>query len=217
MKKIQCVRFWIKKIQRVRFCIEKFYNQSDFELKVFHLLWFWLKIFTTRQILKRKNTTRHILNLKFYNNSDFDVKFFHLSFWTGSFTTYQVLIWKFFARLSLIWKILIIPNIKLQPSVTTCTLRIVFLRTTINNYSLQHPRLLDNINRHRLNKAFCTRFRKDLHFWFRFGVPLFSLYKLNICRNLLLLIKMMITVPEMLLPHTFVTCFWKKNKMKHVN
>ena len=51
------------------------------------------------------------------------------------------------------------------------------------SYSLQYLRQLDTSTHHRSKKTSCTRFRKDLDFWFCYGVPLYSLYGLDICRN----------------------------------
>ena len=45
------------------------------------------------------------------------------------------------------------------------------------SYSLQYFRQLDNSTRHRPNITSCTRFRKDLDFYFFCGVPfLFSVW-----------------------------------------
>ena len=49
------------------------------------------------------------------------------------------------------------------PKSTTCTFHIVFLHITLYSYRLQNPPQLDNSNRLRSYKAFCTLFRKDFH------------------------------------------------------
>ena len=56
------------------------------------------------------------------------------------------------------------------------------------SYSLENLRQLDNSIRLRSYKTFCTLFRKYLHFWFRYDVPLSSLILLDRRKNLLPLI-----------------------------
>ena len=110
-------------------------------------------------------------------------------------------------------------NLKFSPSPTTCIFHIVFLQKTVYSYSLQYFRHLEIDFRYRSNSTSCTHFGKELDFWFRFpGVPLYSLYVLDICRNLMLLVKIMKKVLKLSLSHTCLTGFWKKvhGKMKHV-
>ena len=55
-------------------------------------------------------------------------------------------------------------------------------------YKLQNFRQLENSIRLRSNNIFCTLFRKDFQFWFRYGVELSSLILLDTCKNQLVLI-----------------------------
>ena len=85
------------------------------------------------------------------------------------------------------------------------------------SYSLYYLRQLNNSIRLRSYTTFCTRFRKDFHFCFRYVVPLFSLNLLDMCKNqLLLVVKLQQLIP--FLSHIFLTSFEKGyDKMKHVN
>ena len=86
------------------------------------------------------------------------------------------------------------------------------------SYSLQYLRQLNNGTRPCSNKTSCIRFRKDLDFWFCYGVPVHSLYGLDICKNLLLLVKVLISILKLLLSDTCLTSFEKDyDKVKHVN
>ena len=76
------------------------------------------------------------------------------------------------------------------------------------NYSLEYLRQLDNSIRLRSYNTFCTRFRKDFHFWFRYVVPLLSLNLLDMCKNQLLLIVKLQQLIQFL-SHTFLTSFEK--------
>ena len=137
----------------------------------------WIENFITCKVWKKnkqrvrfkleKNKTRQVLKY-----------FFRLvRFWMKNLTTCRILNWNFF----------IFSNLKVYPSPTTCTFHIVFFHKTMYSYSLQYLRKPDNSIRHRSNNTSCTHFRKDLDFWFCYGVPLSSGYGLDICRNLLLL------------------------------
>ena len=77
------------------------------------------------------------------------------------------------------------------------------------SYSLQYLRQLDNSTCYRSNNTSCTRFRKDLDFWFPYGVPLCSLYGFDICINLLLPRKLLISILQPLLSQTCLISFWK--------
>ena len=95
-KKIQRVRCWIQGKQRIRFWKKKFPYASDFEINIFRLVGFWIKNFSTCQILnwwKRHRirfwikklkpvrfcsisfTTCQILKRNFFLWSDFQLKF----------------------------------------------------------------------------------------------------------------------------------------------
>ena len=78
-------------------------------------------------------------------------------------------------------------QIKISP--TTCTFHTVFLQRTMNTYSLGYLRHLDKSLRHCSNNTSCFRFRKYSDLWLCYGVSNYSLYGLDIYRNLLLLIK----------------------------
>ena len=86
------------------------------------------------------------------------------------------------------------------------------------SYSLQYLRQLDDSTRHRSNNTSCTRFRKDLNFGICYAVPLYSLYRLDICRNLLLLVKVMILILKLIcLTHVWLVFEKNYDKMKHVH
>ena len=141
-----------------------------------------------------------ILSWKLHYVSDFELKKLQrVRFWIKKLKTCQISNWKFF----------IFSNLKFQPSPTACTSHIVFLHITMYSYSLQYLRQIDNSNRHRSKYTSCTRFRKDLDFWFWYGVPLYSLYGLDISKNLLLPLKKLITTLQLLLSHTYLTSFWE--------
>ena len=65
------------------------------------------------------------------------------------------------------------------PKFTTCTFHI---HITMYCYRLQCLGQLDNSIRHLSNSTFYNIFRKDFQIWFRYGVPLFSLSLLDICK-----------------------------------
>ena len=92
-----------------------------------------------------------------------------------------------------------------ESSPTRSTFSFVFLHVTMYNCSLQYLRQPGNNNRHRSNSTSSTRFRKDHDFWFCYAVPFYSLYGLDICRNLLLLVKLFISILQVLLSHTCLT------------
>ena len=137
----------------------RFLYGSDFELKKKQRVRFLNNLFTTDQFWFEKFTTRQNLNKNFYNVLDFKL------------TTFQL-----------------IQSQSLTQS-HHMYFDIVFFHITLCSYSLQYLRQLDNSNCHRPNNISCTRFRKDLDFWFCYDVPLYSLYGFHICRNLLLPVK----------------------------
>ena len=114
------------------------------------------KIFVKRMILNENFSSSQILNWNIFFWSDFEKKIFRLvKFRINFFTTRQIM------------------NNLLKS--TTCTFDIVFLQITICSYNPQNLRQLDNSIRHRSNNTFCTLFRKEFHFWFRYGNPVSSL------------------------------------------
>ena len=52
-----------------------------------------------------------------------------------------------------------------------------------NHVQLQATIASSNGIRHCSNNTFCTLFRKDFHFWFRYAVPLSFLNLHDICKN----------------------------------
>ena len=95
---------------------------------------------------------------------------------------------------------------------------IVFLHITMYSYSLQYLHQLDKSTRRRQNNISCTRFRKYLDLWFCYDVPLYSLYGLDTCRNMLLLVKLLILILQLPLSHTCLASFDKGyEKIKHVS
>ena len=83
------------------------------------------------------------------------------------------------------------------------------------SYRLQYLRQLDKSIHLRSYNTFCTLFRKDFHFWFRYVVPLLDL--LDLCKNQLLLLVKQQQLKQFL-SHIFLTSFGKGfDKMKHVN
>ena len=168
---------------------------------LFWQAWFCIDYFNTCKILNWKKYNASVLDLKKYSASDFEINFFRLfGLWMKNLTTCQILNWIFF----------IFFNLKFSPSPTTCTIHIVFFHLTMYSHSLQNLRQLDNSTRHRSNNTSCTHFRKDLGFWFCYGVPLYSQYGLDMCRNLLLLVKLLISILQLFLSHTSLTSFWKR-------
>ena len=128
-----------------------------------------------------------ILNHIFFVLSDFESKFFRrVRFYINFSTTCQIL-----------WNL---------PKSTTCTFHIAFLHMIMYSYRLQYLHQLDNSVRLRSYIIFCTLFRKDFHFWFRYGVPALDL--IDMCKNQLLLI---VKLQQLLqsLSHTCLTSFWK--------
>ena len=61
------------------------------------------------------------------------------------------------------------------------------------------PSHLDDKIRHCSNNTSCTHFSKDPDFWFRSFAPLPSLYRLNICWNLLVLVEILISILQLIL------------------
>ena len=121
-------------------------------------------------ILNKNLSSCQILNQIFFVLSDSNSIFLQrVRFWNENFTTRHILNWN---------------NL---PKSTTCTFHIAFLHKTLWSCNPQYLLHLDNSVRHRSNNAFCTLFRKDFHFWFRYGVPLSFLILLDIFKNLLLL------------------------------
>ena len=128
----------------------------------------------------------------FCRKQDFEIEFFRLvRFWINFFATRQIL-----KRNNL-------------PKSTRCIFHIVFLHITMYSYILQYLQL-DNSIRQRSSNTSCTFFRKHFHIWFLYVVPLYSQYGLDICRNSLLLVKLIISILQLLLFHTCVTSFWKR-------
>ena len=139
-----------------------------------------------------------------YYASDFELKIpQRVRLWIKRYSSYQILNWKFYV--SVFDNFLYFWNLKFKPSPTTCSFHIIFLHITMYSYNLQYLRQLDKSIRHRSNNKSCTRVRKDLDYWFRYGVPLYSLYGLDICRKLLLPVKLMKMMLELLLSHTCLT------------
>ena len=85
-----------------------------------------------------------------------------------------------------------------------------------NHVQLQHT--ISSSFRWKYSPSFkqysCARFWKDFEFLFRYGVPLFSLYEVDICRNLLLLENLMLTKLELFLSYTCLSGFRIKILMK---
>ena len=77
-----------------------------------------------------------------------------------------------------------------SPKSTTYIFHNVFLQITMYSFSQQCLRQLDNKIRHLSNNTSCTRFRKEVHPRFCYGLSLFSLDKLDICRNKLLQVRL---------------------------
>ena len=212
----------------------KKYNASEFGLEKIHRVRFWIKNFSTCQILKNclhskitfcfillhENDIFYVLwcffkniflNWKFHYVSGFELKkiqrvrFWNeknkrVTFWNEIFSSCQISNQLFTTRQVFKRNIL--------PKSTTGFFHIAFLHKTIYNYMLQYLRQLDNSIRHRSNNTSCTFYCMDFLFWFRFSVPLYSQFGLDICRNLLLLVKIMISILQM--SHTCLTSFWKR-------
>ena len=158
------------------------------------------KLILKSTILKKKNFLKSkilnekvfiksvILNKKFFVLSDFESKLFRrVRFQTNFSTTRQIL--------------------NSIPKSTTCTFHIACLHKTLYSYRLQYLHQLYNSTRLRSYNTFCTLFRKDFHFWILCVVPLYSQYGLDICRNSLLPVKLMLSILQLLLPHTCLTSF----------
>ena len=107
-------------------------------------------------------------------------------------------------------------DVKFQHSPTTCTFDNVLFHTTTNSYNLPCVRQLAHSSR-RLNTSPSTPFHRGFDFWFRCGVPLFSLYELDIWRNQLLLVGLMMVKLELFLSHACLTVFKDYDKVKHFN
>ena len=103
---------------------------------------------------------------------------------------------------------------KFWPSPITCTFHIVFLHIIMPTYSPQYLHQVDNRIHYRSNKTSCPLFCNDIEFWIRCGVPLYSLYGLDKCRNLLLLKILTISILQLLLSETCPNSFWKKIRYK---
>ena len=123
--------------------------------------WFWIENFSPSQILNQLFSSGQIFNQVFFVLSHFDSTFSQrVKIWIKNFTTRQIL------------------NRNNLPKSTTCTFHIAFLHITMNSHNPQFLRHLDNGIRHHSSKTFCTLFRKDFHFWFRYGtvLQLYSFY-----------------------------------------
>ena len=145
---------------------EKVFVESMILNQFFCLVRFWINFFSSCQTLIQLFSSCQILNQPFFVWSDFDSTFpQRVRIGNKNFTTRQIL------------------NRNNLPKSTTCTFHIAFLHITINSYNPRHLRHLDNGIRHHSSKTFCTLFRKDFHFWFRYGVPLFCLNLLDICKT----------------------------------
>ena len=85
------------------------------------------------------------------------------------------------------------------------------------SYRQKYLLQLDNSIRLRSNNTFCTLFRKDFHFWFRYEDRLFFLNSLDICKNRLLIIVKLQQLIQFS-SHTCLTSVWEGyDKMRHVN
>ena len=141
--------------------------------------------------------------------SDFESELFYsVKIWIENLPTCQILNRKFVNMSDLKQKFFISSNVKIWPSSTTHVFLNVFFHSTKNNYSLQSHRRLD-ISICRSNKSCCTNFHMDFGFWFRCCVSLFFLYELDICKNNLLLLGLMIEKLEAFLIHKCLSSFWK--------
>ena len=158
-----------------------FSKKHDFEEK---------NVFKKHDFEEKINFKKHDFEWKsFCRNHDFQLNFFRLvRFWIKLFSSSHILdkklsrLVKF--RINFFTTRQILNNF---PKSTTCTFHIVFLQITMCNYNPQYLLQLDDSIRHCPNNTFCTLFRKDFHFWCRYGVPLSSLNLLDICKNYLLL------------------------------
>ena len=157
-----------------------------------------------------KNATGQILHWKKYNASSFDlIKIQRVRFSQRIFSSCQILNKKFYNVSDLNMKIFSFFNLKFQLSPTTCTFHIVFLPITMYSYRLQYLRELDKSTRHLSKNTSFTRFCKELDYSFEHGVPFYSLSGLDICKNLLQPVKIMILILKLLLSHIFLTRYWE--------
>ena len=136
-----------------------FWEKHDFESNFFRFVRFWINFFSSCQMSKQKFLVLSVFESTFLKR---------VSFGINHFTTRQIL-----KRNNLL-------------KYTTCTFHIAFLQITKYSYRLQFLRQPDN-NHHRSKNTSCTLFRKDLHFWFRYGATRSSPILLDICENKLLL------------------------------
>ena len=168
-----------------------FYEKHAFVVKISLRVRFW----------NERNTTRQISNWTKYNTSDLEINFFlHRQILNKIFSTCLNIYQVFF----------IFFKLKLLLSPFTYTFHFVLFHKTMYSYSLQYLRQLDNSTHRRSNNSSCTRFCKDLDFWFCYCVPFCSPYGLDICRNLLLLVKLLKSILQLLLSHTCLTSFCEK-------
>ena len=162
------------------------FNTHDIETKTLQRVKFWIKKKRNALFFEFRNLQHVRFGLK---NSQ------RVRFWIEIFPTPQIMNQNIFAFF----------NPKVYFSLTTCTFHIVFLHLTMYKYSLQYLCQLDISIRRHSNNTSCARFCTDLDFLFRYGVPLYSLYGIDICRNLLLPVKLLITILELFLTDTCLT------------
>ena len=159
-----------------------------------------------------KNTTCQILNCKKYNASDFVwKKIQRVRLWKMNFSSCQIFNKKFYKVSDYKLKNFIFFNLKFWPNPTTCTFQIAFLNITTYSHSLHYLRQLENSTHHRSNNTSCSRvFARHLDFWLCYGVRLYSLYGLDTCGNLLLLVNLLISILQLVLSRTCLTSFWRR-------
>ena len=145
---------------------------------LFWKVWFSIQMVTLCQILKWQKHKASDFELKiFFDISDLKMKTFALS-------DFESIISPVFYSSNLV-----------PPHVFFASL---FLDTTMSIYSPHFFRQLGDSIRHRSNNTSCTLFREDFALWSRFGVPLYSLLGFDICRNLLPLVNLMISMLQLL-------------------
>ena len=127
----------------------------------------WNNIFEIRPWIK-KILTCHILNPFIHNASIFESTISQCVRFRISFLP------RVRFRLTFSWFSII--NFNLIPP------QLLFLYTTVSNYSLQYLHQLDGCIRRSKNRC-CTYFHGECQFWFRCVVPLFFLFELDGCRN----------------------------------
>ena len=145
------IMFWFISPRKMRkFCVLRALVKSTISKKIFFLKSMIMnKIFFLKSMILNKKifVKRMILDRKIFVSSDFVSTFLQrVRFGIKNIITSQIL------------------KRKILPNSTTCTFQIVFLHITMYSYRLQYPRELDNSNRLRSKKIFCTLFRRDFHF-----------------------------------------------------